>query len=138
MKHWAEEFIGKKWVQHARGPVDFDCWGLLIWIYRNRYSTELPDVPGADFKAFARILNAELKNPTQWTEVKTPFEGCGVALGGTEFYHHVGIWLDVDGGLVLHSASLKNITAQSLRGLKNSGMQRIAFYRHNGANYRSN
>lgn len=135
MKHWAIEFIGKKWVQHARGPDEFDCWGLLIWVYRKRYGVELPDVPGADLKTFFRLMNAEFKAPTVWTEVKKPFEGCGVALGGTEFYHHVGLWLDVDGGLVLHSASQKNITAQSLRGLQASGMRRFAFYKHNDANY---
>ncbi len=135
--HWAVPYIGLPWVRGARGPDAYDCWGLLVHLYRSRYKTELPDAPHTELKEFARLVTAEVNNPTTWTQVSVPFEGCAVAIGGTEFFHHVGLWLDVDGGKILHCASMKKTVAETLRGLKASGMRRVLFYRHNGAHYSS-
>lgn len=134
--HWAEKYISLPWIQGARGPDTFDCWGLLICIYKERYNVELPDVPGADLKTFWRLINKEIECPTVWTREIKPKDGYAVAMGGTEMFHHVGVYLDIDGGLVLHAANMKNIVAQPLRGIRASGMRRIQFFRHNGADYR--
>lgn len=136
MEHWANQYIGKPWVQGARGPDTFDCWGLLIHRYRH-YGVELPDVPGADLKTFWRLINREIQKPTDWVRMLQPEEGFAVALGGTEMFHHVGLWTDADGGMVIHAVNMHNIIAQPIRGLKASGMQRIQFFRHHGANYRN-
>lgn len=135
MEHFANKFIDLPWVQGARGPDAFDCWGLLIWLYRERHGVELPDVPGADLKTFWRLINREIQAPTVWQRVAIPREGYAVAMGGTEMFHHVGYYIEADGGMVLHAANMKNIVAQSIRGIKASGMQRIQFFRHHGAHY---
>ena len=134
--HWAFELIDKPWAQGARGPHAFDCWGLLVWLYRHRHGVELPDVPGADRFDFLRLFNEEIAHPTTWQRVAVPFECCAVALGGTSMFHHVGYYLDTDGGLVLHACDGKNVIAQSVTGLKASGMQRIQYFKHRGAHYR--
>jgi cell wall-associated NlpC family hydrolase len=45
MNHSAtiENYIGKPFRSGARGPDAYDCWGLVIDVYRRLYGIDLPD-----------------------------------------------------------------------------------------------
>lgn len=133
--HWGTKYISKKWVLGARGPDEFDCWGLLICIYRERYGLELPDLGGIEWRTAAESTNAEIGKPFGWEPVEIPFDGCAVGLGTNKFFHHVGIYLDTDGGLILHAVNKRNTIAQSVTGLRQSGFRRIQYFKHHAANY---
>lgn len=135
VEHWATSYIGKEWKWGGRGPDVFDCWGLVRHVYAARYGVELGNYLETDLKGFFREMNQQIQNADQWTQVDKPFEGAAVAIGGTELYHHVGVYLEADGGLILHSASMRKIRAQSLRALKIEGLSRIAFFKHRHALY---
>lgn len=141
MSHWAQCYIGKPWVSGARGPEAFDCWGLLRWIYSVHYGVELPLFPGVDATnplAVGHAMSAELGRPcSPWERIERPIEGCGVAMGAGKRFHHVGVWLEADGGLVLHAARKRNVTAQGLSSLRNSGISNIAYFKHHGTHSRS-
>lgn len=40
---WARQFIGLKFGDKGRGPEEFDCWGLVRWIYQKQLQIALPD-----------------------------------------------------------------------------------------------
>lgn len=135
MSHWAEKYIGKPWVFGGRTAEAFDCWGLLVQVYRERYAYELPGHPNVNFREFFRIMNETIKREMEWERVSKPFEGCAVAIGGTELFHHVGIYLEANGGLILHCSDMSRTVAQTPAAMKSAGLSRLAYFKHHGANY---
>ncbi len=43
--HWADHYIGQPWHAGARGPDEFDCWGLFLAIQRTCFGRDLPEIP---------------------------------------------------------------------------------------------
>jgi len=129
--HWASEYIGKPWVLAARGPDAFDCWGLVHYIYANRYDLELPPyiMRTRDVAEYGKAIDAQKTNP-DWIHLDEPEEGCVVALSRSKIFHHVGIWLDVDEGRVLHCYDGSNVIAQSISTMEKQLWARIEFYKH--------
>lgn len=74
----------------------------------------------------------------EWERLKTPVEGCAVGLSHRPDgkFHHVGIWTQADGGLVVHAVDGANVIAQNLSSLKFHGFGRIEFFEY-GAYYRN-
>lgn len=130
---WVQPLLGLKWKIGARGPFEYDCWGLLWHVYRTRLNIELPEYPGmntANVWEVARKIEGVIISDMDWKQIKSPIHLCAVAMSSGRVLHHVGVWLDIDGGLVLHSRDSGAITAQSLRGLSSIGIQRIIYYKH--------
>ena len=103
MTHWAFDLIGKPWVSGAVGPDDFDCWGLVRFIYLQQLSINLPavDVNALNVLSTARAMR-DFDAYGDWKKVELPSDFDGVLMSHSKDPHHVGIWLDVDGGGVLH------------------------------------
>lgn len=130
MPHWAQQYLRKKWVIGARGPDAFDCWGLVVWCKAQHYGQTLPQYPGVDPKDVAAVaaIAANEQVKTDWVKLDIPEDGCVVAMGRNRYLNHAGIYLDVDGGRVLHAYDGGNVVADSLSRLKMFGMRRIEFY----------
>lgn len=130
--HYAASLIGKPWVAGARGPDAFDCWGLVTWVYQQRFGIHLPLFEGVDPKCVSGVgrLMAEGSQKDDWISLLSPEEGCVVAMSRNRIIHHVGIYCDVDGGLVLHALDGQNVVAQSLSQLSLYGWRTIQFYKH--------
>ena len=128
--HWAAEYIGKPWVSGGRGPHSFDCWGLFRDVYRRRLGIELP-LYGIDPSRRIEVSRAFGKAVLsgQWVRVEEPCEYDAVALGGTTAIQHVGLFIEVDRGRVLH-ADEPRVTAIPLDRLPALGYGLIRFYRH--------
>lgn len=125
--------IGLPWVSGARGPCSFDCWGLVYFVYREYFGIELPQFPGIKeigLFAVARLLKEGTTFGGDWTEINQPVHGCGVAMGFNRRLHHVGVWLDLDGGLVLHAAETSRVAAARLSDLRKTGINQVVYYRH--------
>lgn len=132
--HWGAEYIGKPWLPGGRDLSGLDCWGLVYHIYRERFGIELPAFPGVepgDHALVAKFITEGAATGGDWQRMATGRDGCVVALGKTRALHHVGLWLDTDGGLVLH-ASYGGVIAQSLATLRSFRWHRIEFYKHHG------
>lgn len=137
--HWASQYIGRRWVSGARGPAEFDCWGLVRWVFANHYGIELPEFVGVDandHKAVLAFMRAQEEVRAQvwadWQEVPVPRDGDAVAMGGREFLNHVGIYIAApEGSGVLHCRLNSGVIFQRLTDLKAAnGFRRIIFYRH--------
>lgn len=116
----------------AQGPDAYDCWGLLRHVYRTQLGIELPLYPGVvpkDFASVARFITRELKSGTHWDEIKRPEHLCGVAMSSNNAYHHVGVWLKYDGGVILHSMDNHNVVVHPVTTLRAIGINNYLFYR---------
>lgn len=131
--HFAEQYLNKKWQAGARGPDTFDCWGLVYWIYKQHFNVELPSYPcvnALNLKQVTQVVTDESKD-LEWFKLENAVDNCVVAMSkNTKHLHHVGLYLDVDGGLVLHALDERNVIAQPLRDLTRTGWRRVEFYKH--------
>lgn len=66
-----------------------------------------------------------------WERLLTPVDGCLVGLSSHKAFHHVGIYLAVDGGSVLHACDGKGVLLQGIHNLKQHGWNRVEYFVHN-------
>lgn len=129
--HWAFQYLGRPWVSGATGPNSFDCWGLFRFVQKEHFGREVP-VWEVDANDVRNVVKAIRDNPEvqRWTPTKTPKDGDAVLLAHANHPHHVGLWLDVDGGGVLHAVKGQGVIFSSLNGLSVCGWGRVEFYEH--------
>ena len=138
--HWAEQYIGRPWVSGARGPLAFDCWGLVWYIYKHHFGITLPLFSGApanDHREVLRVMREQQKQHnmgehwSDWSQVPAPADGDAVAMAGTDSFSHVGVWLALsEGGSVLHCASGRGVMLSTVSQLGQMGFSKINFYHH--------
>jgi cell wall-associated NlpC family hydrolase len=129
--HWAFQYIGTPWVNGGRGPDSYDCWGFFCAIQKNHFNVEVPtyEVNANDFRRVATaIMDADERS--RWDAVKIPNEGCAVLMAHSKYPSHVGVWLDVDGGGVLHCTRGEGVVFSTVSSLKTCGWGRVEYYKH--------
>jgi cell wall-associated NlpC family hydrolase len=134
MDHWAAKYIGRPWIPGGRGPAAFDCWGLLVWVYWEEFGKAVPSYIGhhAEDPHENLALFIHEEGSGRWRELDTGEaieEGDAVAISAGSRFHHVGIYLEADGGLILHALQGKGVIAQTRGGLRTMGLQNLKFYR---------
>ena len=135
--HWAEELIGRPWIAGGRGPDAFDCWGLVRFCWRERFGIEVPEisVDAADLRA---VLAGFRDHPERrrWCRVEPAREpareGDGVLMRQSRYPVHVGLWLAVDGGGVLHAVRDSGVVFQIPADLATHGWRIEGTYRFTG------
>ena len=130
--HWAEELIGRPYRTGGQGPDAFDCWGLVRWVIAQRFGRELPAIL-VELDDLRAVLLAFRDHPERqrWTAVQEPDEGDCVLLRQSRHPIHVGVWLGVDGGGVLHAVEGNGVVFQRVRDLLASSWRIEGFYRRN-------
>lgn len=127
----AEQVIHMMAVPYKRGGRDLqgmDCWGLLAYCATHFYGKQMPEV--IDLARARDAYEAQTRNG-KWARLKQPEDGCGVLLrGGND--PHVGIYIDVDGGMVLHALESVGVCADTPQKLALRGYGLQQWYRFNG------
>ena len=107
-KNWAIDYIGKPWKGGARGPEEFDCWGLVVDVYKKYLNKKLPtffNIHPKEKLKVCKTINQTLEPDTaEWIEIKDDLKSFDVVLmGRTSQFHHIGLiaLIDSDYG-VLH------------------------------------
>ena len=125
--------IGLPWVVGAAGPVAFDCWGLFVTVQRQCFGRDLPQNP-VDATNLRAVLDAFNGHPERkrWQSVDQPTEGDAVLMRQSRYPVHIGVWLDTDGGGVLHAVRHAGVVFQTLAALDAHGWRIEGFYRFKG------
>ena len=134
LAEFATLVIGKPYTNGGRGPDTFDCGGLVHFFYKKVYGIDLGSFIGldaGDVKVSSKLFEGAAESE-QWEYLKEPQDGCVVALSKSRRFHHVGVWIPTDGGLVLHAFEGASVVANSVRRLKQDHFSRIAFFKYNG------
>ena len=116
----------------AYGPDKFDCFGLVWHVNLHHNNTELPrfDDVGHQLQRMNAAIMGEQASE-DWQEVDVPKQFDVVVMRRSGEAHHVGVWLDIDGGKVLHACE-KGIFCQSISALGRNFFQHIQYYRYAG------
>ena len=86
----------------------FDCWTLLKDIYKHQLNVEIPDLPHIninDVYSLRENITNEKAIRSDWLLLDSPVNLCAVAMSKfNRCVHHVGVFIDIDGGKVLHTS----------------------------------
>lgn len=129
--HWATKYIGIPHVVGGRCAEGLDCWGLLCVVYRDRFGIELPIYAGATALSMIPMVRTVREvMAKEWKPLLLPFDGCAVALSQAKAIHHVGIYIEADGGKFLHAWDAHRVIADTRKGLSQKGFKTIKFYQY--------
>jgi hypothetical protein len=128
MMHWAYDYIGQPWVAGATGPDEWYCWSLFRHVQAAFYRVFVPEIVVMDFADDAEISGLFINHPERkaWRRIDAPVDGCLVEIRRPSM--HVGTWLDVDGGGVLHCAQGIGVAFTKDRNWALSGFGRRRFF----------
>lgn len=130
---WETDYLGRPWQSGATGPDAFDCWGLVRRVQRDVYGRDLPAI-GVDAVDLRAVVTAFASHPERahWERVEAPAEGDCVLMSRARDPSHVGLWLNCNGGGVLHALRGSGVVFSSLSALRRDRWARIEFYRYVG------
>jgi len=123
--HWANAYIGEDWA-----PEVNDCWGFCRRVWRQQFGLHVP-VIGVDTENMLAVSHAfrDHAERTRWYEIVEPREGDAVLMAHWRHPSHVGIWIDADGGGVLHCQKGAGVVFTTRQALARSGWGTLRFYR---------
>ena len=95
------QYIGIPWVAGAQGPDAFDCMAFFRYVQGRHFGIEVPQIiaPDYDDPMALSAMFSDHPERQRWTRIDQPRHGCAVLVRRPM---HIGVWLDMDGGGVLH------------------------------------
>ncbi|MBR9971194.1 NlpC/P60 family protein [Magnetospirillum sulfuroxidans] len=143
--HWAIALIGLPWSVHGgeaaneriaasggSGPDSFNCWEFVRMVQARHFGRLLPEIGNPEDMLVMGRTFRDHPERRRWAKVETPAEGDCVLLRRSRHPIHVGVWLDVDGGGVLHCAEGAGVVFQRSDALALNGWAVEGFYRFIG------
>ncbi|MBT3305060.1 MAG: hypothetical protein HN377_01110 [Alphaproteobacteria bacterium] len=128
--HWAEHYIGIPWSATGEGPDNFHCWAFVRHIQKQNFGRDLPGIPNPeDVLAIARGFRDHPERQ-RWELVNAPNDGDCVLMRQARYPIHVGVWLEVDNGGVLHCSQEAGVAFQTLNSLALNGWSVEGFYKY--------
>lgn len=119
------QYLGLPWIEGQR-----DCWLFFREIQAKHYGRTVPivDVDVMDIRDVIHKVDAEKK--AHWEQIGKPEDGCAVLMSRNRYPVHIGMWLDIDGGKVLHCAQGIGVVFQNRQALKFDGWTGITYWRY--------
>lgn len=127
--HWAMDYLGKPWVNGAQGPDAFDCWGLVRYVQKLHYGRALSaiHVDADNVRAVVKEFT-ENNERSRWHGVDIPQDGDCLLLSQSKEPTHIGIWINVDGGGLLHAVKGAGVVFTTPANIKNMGYHVLGVY----------
>lgn len=126
---WIRDYLMAPFEHDAYGPEKFDCYGLLWHVAKMHGGIDLPrfdDLQGQLARINALVAGQVMS--ADWIAVREPQDFDAVVMRRSGEAYHVGCWVGVDGGKVLH-AMPGGVHCNDLSGLRRMNFQHIDYYR---------
>jgi hypothetical protein len=96
------DYIGIPWVAGAQGPDAYDCMGFFRRLQGEHFGIAVPTIIAPDYDDPACLVQlfGTHEERRRWPRIDKPEHGCAVIIRNPL---HIGTWLQIDGGGVLHS-----------------------------------
>lgn len=124
------QYIGAPWEAGAQGPQAFDCMAFFRHVQGRHFGIAVPPIIAPDYDDPAQLVRlfAGHEERARWTRIEQPEHGCAVIV-----HHplHIGTWLDVDGGGVLHCVRGAGVIFTADSAWRFSGFGRREYFRFN-------
>lgn len=135
MTHWSDKYLGIPWVKGGTSHDGFDCYGLATDVQRSIYGRIMPKIDTAMMSLLSMVKAIKRhRGWSEWERMESPVDGCIVKLIKSVEPDHIGIWVDADGGGVLHSCRHNGVWVDRLAALRIMGWCKWEFWGYRGAN----
>lgn len=127
---WVPDLIRLPWRAYATGPAAYDCYGLVWTVLRDQYGVDVDrhlEIESGNHRAMHRVILRE-QAAGRWQRLDRPVDGCVVLLSTGEKFHHIGLWLDVNGGRVLHSRQGRGVALDSMQQLASLSFRKFEYW----------
>jgi hypothetical protein len=123
------KYIGIPWEAGAQGPEAFDCMAFFRYIQKEHFDIEVPSIIAPDYEDQYAIadLFATHAERQKWVRIEHPIHGCAALIHRPM---HIGIWLNIDGGGVLHCVRGSGVVFTSDSSWLVSGFGRKEYFRY--------
>ena len=130
MTHFANKYIGKPWIAGKQGPDSFDCWGFVRYVLLHEYGYNVPpvNINPDNLRDVLHAFRSDLAFQA-FIEVKEPCDGDVVLMRQAKNPVHAGLWLDIDGGGILHCVRGNGVVFQNISSLNMCGWFIDSYYR---------
>ncbi len=124
------KYIGLPWVAGASGPDAFDCWGFVRYVLKHEFGHNVPQV-NVNANNLRDVLTAFKQDLAfqSFVEVFNPQNGDVVLLRQANNPAHCGLWLNIDGGGILHCVRGTGVVFQNKASIKSNGWFIHSYYR---------
>ena len=118
-------YLGLPWIFGER-----DCWRFFRELSQKYYGRHVPevDVDLHNLKDIMQKIDTEKK--ARWVQIYEPVDGCAVLMQRHRMPVHIGMWIDLDGGKVLHCAQGPGVCFQRLQDLKFDGWSSFTYWQY--------
>lgn len=125
---WAADYIGIPWEAGAQGPDSYDCMGFFRMVQKKHFGIEVPSIIAPDYNDPAVLVElfGTHEERHRWVAMATPTHGDAVIIHKPL---HIGTWLDIDGGGVLHCTRGIGVIFTSDASWRMSGFGRKEHFR---------
>lgn len=95
------DYIGIPWEAGMQGPDAYDCMGFFRFLQKKHFQIDVPEIIAPDYDDPTVLVSLFAAHPERkrWVQIPKPEHGCAVIVRKPL---HIGTWLDLDGGGVLH------------------------------------
>ena len=126
---YINQLIGRPWVRGAEGPEAFDCWSCAKHIEELFFGRAMPSFtdPPSALRALAKLIKHH-GHRAKWQRVDQPVHGALVELAHVREAFHIGVWLNVEGGGILHCNQRVGVAWDTQLKLQAAGWR--GFYYH--------
>lgn len=124
-----EPLLGRPYRKGAAGPDAFDCWGLCRFVQAHLFGRELAAVEAwpDDEMQLAGFVASHIERK-KWHRIETPQHGAIVEMAHHLMPWHVGVFLNVDGGGVLHARQRMGVVFEPVLRLQRGGFREVNFH----------
>jgi len=130
---WAQYILADlPWQAGAQGPDAYDCMGFFRMIQGRHFGIQVPAIIAPDYEdpnALAALFKTH-EERGRWARIAKPAHGCAVLVHSPM---HIGTWLAVDGGGVLHCVRGAGVIFTRDSAWTVSGFGRREFFEFAGA-----
>lgn len=124
-----KSYIGLPWEAGAAGPESWDCMAFVREVQGRYFGVAMPAITIPDYddkRMLVGMVNSHVENE-HWRPVPSPAHGDLVLVRSPV---HYGIYLDVDGGGVLHCVRGQGVVWTKNTSWALSGFGRRQYLRH--------
>ena len=110
-------------------PIHFNCWHLVRLVQREQFGRDLPNMNISAHEHHI-VMREFYNNPERhcWKRVDTPRHGSCVLMRRGRLASHIGVWLNLQDGGILHNLEGMGVVFQ--RPINLIGMRIEGYYDH--------
>ncbi|WBA79542.1 NlpC/P60 family protein [Endozoicomonas sp. GU-1] len=123
---WINNYIGLPWINGSQ-----DCWWLVRQVYKDQLDIDLPQIV-VDANNLKAVIKSMTQHPalSDWQPIEKPEHLCLTFFSNRSNPTHVGVYLDHNGGRILHTFKRAGCVLQSLTDIRLTGWTNPQYYRH--------